>query len=66
MTINAPNFALVDLSQNSWPTIRLVDKAMDCLALLRWINMVEVEDNRVDFAAVDARMGGNVLQHLCF
>jgi hypothetical protein len=41
-----------------------VHKPVDCLAFPRWINMVEVEDEQVCFAAVDARVAGHVLPNL--
>jgi len=58
------DFALFNLCQDGIPTVSLVHKAVDRLALLCRINVVEIENDGVCLAAVDARAAGNVLPNL--
>jgi hypothetical protein len=64
MTVSAPDLAFIDLCLYRTPTIGLVDKAINCLPFARRINMVEVEDDWVCFAAIDAPVASHVLPNL--
>ena len=63
VAICAPNITPCDLALKSGPR-DMTDEPRDRSPLLRWIAMVEFKDNRIAFAAINARMAGEVVVNL--
>jgi hypothetical protein len=60
VAVRAPHLAFLNLGGHRFPAVRLVHQPVDGLALVRWIHVIKIEQQRVNQTAIHTWMSEKI------